>query len=197
VSYCNVCNLRGDFLTYLGDRENEICPYCGSISRTRALWQYLTKKIKDAFTQNILHIAPDVTLHTAIKMRCDNNYTTCDIEKRKGVYIQCDIQQMPFIDKQFDIIICSHVLEHIKDDKQALKEMKRITKDDGQILICIPQGRQAGTLEYSWTNTEALRKKYYGQDNHVRLYGWNFGDILGKHNVFTYRGEKVFIVNGN
>lgn len=194
MNYCNICKLKSDFADYLSGRPNSICRFCGSIERTRAIWQYLTIKIKNAFTKSVLHIAPDTTLHAALKLRCENNYTTCDIEKRKSVYTQCDIQHTDFPDKQFDIIICAHVLEHVKDDKQAIKEMRRIKKPNGLILVSVPLGRQSGTLEYNWVKTDAQRLKYYGQDDHVRLYGWNFGDILGKHVVYTYHNEKVYII---
>jgi len=42
-------------------------------------------------------------------------------------------------DSQFDFIICSHVIEHIDDDKIAIKELYRILKKQGRDLIKVEQ----------------------------------------------------------
>lgn len=40
----------------------------------------------------------------------------------------CDISNMPFSDKEFDFVYCSHVLEHIPDPAKACKELMRVGK---------------------------------------------------------------------
>ncbi len=42
---------------------------------------------------------------------------------------------LPFSDKEFDTVCCIATLNHIPNRKDVIKEMKRILKDDGQIII--------------------------------------------------------------
>jgi len=41
---------------------------------------------------------------------------------------ECDIEQMPFGDREFDFVYCSHVLEHVNDPEQACREIMRVGK---------------------------------------------------------------------
>lgn len=41
-------------------------------------------------------------------------------------FILCDIHQLPFRDKAFDYIICSHLLEHVADPQRAVQELTRV-----------------------------------------------------------------------
>ena len=43
----------------------------------------------------------------------------------KPVY-ECSIEDMPFADKEFDFVYCSHVLEHVNNPEQACKELMRV-----------------------------------------------------------------------
>ncbi len=49
-----------------------------------------------------------------------------------------DIQHMPFKDNFFDIVFSSGVIEHFKDDSEAVKELYRVTKKDGLIITFVP-----------------------------------------------------------
>lgn len=43
-------------------------------------------------------------------------------------FTQADVQELPFDDKSFDFVYCSHVLEHIEDPIKALNEISRVGK---------------------------------------------------------------------
>lgn len=49
-----------------------------------------------------------------------------------------DDLEVPFKDKTFDLVGAYDVLEHIEDQVDALKEWKRVLKDDGAIMITVP-----------------------------------------------------------
>lgn len=54
--------------------------------------------------------------------------------------VQGNISQLPFKEQRFDVIVCSEVLEHLPDgmDSKALKEMARLLKPGGRLLITVP-----------------------------------------------------------
>ena len=52
--------------------------------------------------------------------------------------ISCDLSEMPFVDEFFDIIFCNEVLEHTDDDVTVLKEFRRVLKEDGCLVMYVP-----------------------------------------------------------
>ncbi|MDN3512442.1 MAG: class I SAM-dependent methyltransferase [Candidatus Jettenia sp.] len=56
----------------------------------------------------------------------------------KGIDIVCDIKQIPVPDERYDNILCSEVLEHIENPLEGIKEMKRILKPGGKVIITVP-----------------------------------------------------------
>jgi SAM-dependent methyltransferase len=49
-----------------------------------------------------------------------------------------DVERLPFPDGSFDKILCSHVLEHVLDDRAVLAEIHRLLKDDGRAILAVP-----------------------------------------------------------
>ncbi len=54
------------------------------------------------------------------------------------VDLVCDITAIPLSDKEFDVILCSEVLEHLPDPMAALDEMTRLLKEDGLLILTTP-----------------------------------------------------------
>ncbi|MDB5282006.1 MAG: class SAM-dependent methyltransferase [Bacteroidota bacterium] len=52
-------------------------------------------------------------------------------------------EDIPFGDKLFDTVYCSHVLEHTTDSAKSLEEMSRVMKDDGTLIIGMPTATMA------------------------------------------------------
>ncbi|MDP3988183.1 MAG: class I SAM-dependent methyltransferase [Candidatus Levybacteria bacterium] len=52
--------------------------------------------------------------------------------------IEGDIENTPFDNEEFSVIVCTEVFEHLPDPKLALKEFKRILHDDGLIIGSVP-----------------------------------------------------------
>ena len=67
-------------------------------------------------------------------------------------FINANIRQLPFEDKQFDIVVCTHTIEHILNLDEAIKELERITKK--QLIIVTP----------------CQRYFYYTLDEHVNFF---------------------------
>jgi SAM-dependent methyltransferase len=55
-------------------------------------------------------------------------------------YFTGKVEALPFADRAFDTVICTHVLEHVLDFRQALAELRRITKR--RLIIVVPRERE-------------------------------------------------------
>jgi predicted SAM-dependent methyltransferase len=78
-------------------------------------------------------------------------------------------------DNSVDIIVCNSVLEHIHDDRKAMRELHRVMKRDGWAVINVPvdYGRQV-TYENAAIMSTRERKILFGQPDHVRIYGRDY-----------------------
>lgn len=56
----------------------------------------------------------------------------------RGQYVVADAMNLPFDDEYFSHVISSEVLEHLEDDKKALREIARVTKPEGILMITFP-----------------------------------------------------------
>ncbi len=68
----------------------------------------------------------------------NSDYKSTDSDSRTGADVVGDIHNMPLETGTVDGIICSSVLEHVKDPIRAVKEMHRILKKDGKIFVYVP-----------------------------------------------------------
>lgn len=99
-----------------------------------------------------------------------------------------DITQLPFGENYFDLIICYHVLEHVTDDKKAMKELFRVLKSGGVALLQVPFSENETMEDASVTNPEE-RKKLFGQEDHVRYYGRR--DFVSRLQQTGFKVEEV------
>jgi len=65
-----------------------------------------------------------------------------------------DAQETEFKDQQFDILIASDVLEHIKDEDKALLEWYRILKPGGKLIIFVP------AFKFLWSNHDEVNRHF-------------------------------------
>ena len=84
--------------------------------------------------------------------------------KGKWLVVRGEIQSLPFEDATFDKIICSEVMEHIPDDQQGIKEMRRVLKDDGILAISVPTYLQETIC---W---KLSRDYHHKPGGHIRIY---------------------------
>ena len=92
-------------------------------------------------------------------------------EELRPVDVQADITQLPFADEEFDVVLINHVLEHVPDDRQALREIYRVLRPGGRALMQhpMPEGL-TGTVEDPSVTDPADRLEAFGQADHVRMY---------------------------
>lgn len=132
---------------------------------------------------SVLHIAPDYGLYLWLRRQSGIDYTGSDIDARRYRHIEnmrsADLVCLPFEDDRFDVVICSHVLEHVPDDRKAMREILRVLAPRGHALLLVPLATDGrGTEEDPGIADPAERERRFGQWDHVRLYGQE--DFLGR-----------------
>lgn len=169
-------------------RKNARCIYCNSLERHRLQLLYLTEKT-NLFTAGtplrLLHFAPEKTLYDIISRYKHIDYTRCDLSPRSADFRgisgmqKADITNIPFPDGSFDVILCNHVLEHIADDRQAMKELYRVMAPGGWGIFQVPiRWRNEKTYEDFSITSRRGRKKAFHQYDHVRIYGRDYPERL-------------------
>ena len=182
---CPICNHRyRTFLPYgrINPRPNALCPNCLSLERHRLIWLYLKEKTNFFNEQlRVLHIAPEPCFMQLFELQHKENYITADIESPLAK-VKMDIHQIPFPENSFDVVLCNHVLEHVKDDIQAMREIKRVLRPDGWALMQIPFFSPVPdkTFEDNSITNPRERERAFGQSDHVRKYGKDYAERINK-----------------
>ncbi len=166
---CLLCEVH--LRKFIDHKTGKLCPNCGSLSRSRILWHFLNQQIfSKKEPLRVLHFSAQKYLAKKIRALKHLQYTTTDYESDVCDQ-QYDITQIACADQSFDLIICYHVLEHIKEDQKALQELYRILKPGGMLLLQVPFHNQK-TIEEPFNEvfSEAKRTQLFGQKDHVRIY---------------------------
>ncbi|GBF80698.1 class I SAM-dependent methyltransferase [Aphanothece sacrum] len=125
-----------------------------------------------------LLLAPEKWLQNKLKALDNLIYLSADLEA-KWAMEKIDITNIQYSDNTFDVIVCSHVLEHIPDDQKAMKELQRVLKSDGWAILQVPLNPNIEkTLEDPTITSPEERERVFGQRDHVRLYGRDYKDRL-------------------
>lgn len=165
---CPICHYMGPFMDVnppTGIRKHAKCPKCKALERHRIQYLVVMRVLKsvNASKMKMLHVAPEAFFRSIFNSRF-GEYETADINM-KGVDHAVDLQHLPFDDASYDVVFASHVLEHIPDDKKAIKEIYRILKPSGIAILPVPLICEK-TIEYPTANPN--------EAHHVRAPGMDY-----------------------
>ena len=223
---CYACNRRvGRFLPYRGgwkdvppriraldvigsDVENFSCPRCGAHDRERHLLMYfdragMWKRIAGAA---VLHFAPERILAARISNAKPARYVKADLFPTAADTTREDISKLSFGDRTFGVVIANHVLEHVADDRAAMKEIFRVLQPGGLAVLQTPYcDKLTRTSEDESIRDDAGRLQAFGQEDHVRLYGRDLfsrlegagfvSKVLDHDSALKDYGESLYGVN--
>jgi SAM-dependent methyltransferase len=180
---CPICGYQARKFLAAGlyvKRPNEKCPSCGSLTRHRHVWLFLEEYFSKHPSTRILHFSPEKPISDRLKMREGIQYFTSQYDRNIQADYHLDIQNIDLGSDQFDLIICSHVLEHIPDDQTAMKEMYRILKPGGCAVVLVPlwPSEKHPTYENNAVTDYRDRIIHFGQFDHLRIYGLDVTERL-------------------
>jgi predicted SAM-dependent methyltransferase len=150
------------------------CPWCGCHDRERHVFMYMTAAgfLPDLSGKRVLHFAPEKRLTGKILAASPDIYIQCDIDPQAVDVMKVDMLNIPFDEASFTLLIANHVMEHVSDDAQALREIHRVLKPGGFAILQTPfSARLDNTWEDAGIDSDEARLEAYGQEDHVRLYG--------------------------
>lgn len=94
-------------------------------------------------------------------------------------YLQTNIEKIPLSSKSVDVVVCSHVLEHVQDFDKAVEELKRIARK--KIIITVPKQRYY----------------YYTLDLHLRFFNREYelaeAMKMDDYEIKNRKGDFVFV----
>jgi hypothetical protein len=178
--YCPCCKAHIHRFTsfWLDPNPEAQCPVCGSMQRHRLIWLYVIRRTNlfDGLRKKMLHVAPEPQL-TRLFQRADYiDYLSADVSAPNAM-VKMDITEIQYSDNSFDVIYCSHVLEHVPDDNKAMREFYRVLKPGGWAILQVPITAET-TFEDATVNNDEQRERLFGQHDHVRRYGPDYKDRL-------------------
>lgn len=154
------------------------CTSCGSLERHRVMHGFIAglRDIDALAAYRLIRFSPDRVVD-------DRWFASAEISIYEGEN-SLDIQSIDRPDESYDVVICSHVLEHVQDDERAVKELIRILSPRGFLVLAVPRV-ETGRLTSDWGFADPARNLHY------RGYGYDFDDRL----VCLADGARVFAID--
>jgi SAM-dependent methyltransferase len=152
---------------------------CESLERHRLHWVYLRERtdLLDGRPRRLLHVAPEAVLERKLRGLPGVRYVSADLADPHAM-LRLDVMRLAFADAAFDAVLCSHVLEHVADDRAAMRELRRVLRPGGLALLAVPPIRAERTAEDPSEADPAERRRRFGHPDHVRRYGRDYADRL-------------------
>jgi SAM-dependent methyltransferase len=82
----------------------------------------------------------------------------------RWVVAQADVTKLPFGDESFHVVVCSEVLEHVADNRAAVRELVRVLKPGGDLVVTVPR---FWPERICWAISRAYHQEPGG---HIRIY---------------------------
>lgn len=126
--YCNICDKFFDMFENCSEGLVQ-CMYCRGVTRHRAVVKWLKESIPKKERLMGLEVGGDGIFLDSVVYRV----FTIDREQI-DVNVVGIVENLPFYEFSFDVVVALDVLEHVKEDTVAVAEMARIIKPSGRIV---------------------------------------------------------------
>ena len=98
--------------------------------------------------------------------------------------------ELPIKDNRVDVVFCLDLIEHVKEENRLVKEISRVLKKDGKVILSTPMQNGVTFPFLSRSKIEAINKSW----GHVRK-GYsseNIKELFGNNNLVVVRTSKYF-----
>lgn len=193
---CPICDYHGPFAPFArpyGARRHAVCPRCLSKERHRLQFLVMRQLLDgvDASALALAHVAPEPFFRGRWRKRF-GTYVTVDLD-RPDVQVNTDLCALPFADESFDFVYASHVLEHIRDDAAAIREIWRVLRRGGLAVLPVPLVGLT-TVEYpepnphEWGHWRAPARDYFERYRAVfrEVREYDSGAFPHEHQLYVY-----------
>ena len=174
--HCSLCGFTGFRFRGYGDppkrRADVRCPRCKSTERHRLVHRLLADELVGPY--RTLHVAPERCISPWLRS-ISSDYLSIDLYREAMQAMDLTALDLP--DACKDLVWCSHVLEHVDDDRKAMAEILRVLVPGGLAVIQVPI-RGEHTHEDPTITTDEARTEAFLQWDHVRLYGTDVEERL-------------------
>jgi SAM-dependent methyltransferase len=179
---CPCCGWHGFTFRPYGQlgwkRDDAMCPWCHSLERHRAVFLMLRDDLEDLRSRNggwrTLHVAPELSLKKWLRS-VSADYLSIDTDGTAMAKMDLTALELP--DNSRNLVWCSHVLEHVPDDRKAMAEMFRVLEPQGMAVLQVPVDVPRTDEDPTLTDP-AERLRRFQQEDHVRLYGMDVVERL-------------------
>jgi len=172
---CPCCGWHGFAFNPYGQltwrRNDAMCPWCHSLERHRLVYVLMRDELEEARERGAayrtLHVAPELALANWLKS-VSGDYLSIDTN---GTAMEdMDLMALGLPDDSRTLVWCSHVLEHVPDDRKAMSEIRRVLAPGGMAVIQVPVDAPRTDEDPSVTDPQE-RLRRFKQEDHVRIYG--------------------------
>ncbi|HUW00973.1 MAG TPA: methyltransferase domain-containing protein [Acidimicrobiales bacterium] len=172
---CNICHWSGASFAGAAHCEAANCPRCGSIARDRFLFFCMQQRIEPSLGCTTLETSPRMGDEYRSAMAGWFDYLCSDFdESMHKAMVRIDLQDIDLDDASIDLVLTPHVLEHVPDTGRALREIHRVLRPGGTMLLQVPvlQGRTA----------PPATPEFHGDDTPVFWrFGYDLAAVLAEH----------------
>ena len=195
--YCPCCGLRFSRFVDDGYHNNSVvfnskryeqigqdvaCPVCHSLPRHRILATWCEQNSDSLKGKQILYFALEYGMLHWLKR---NGIPVTSADLFAPADLKLDLERIDQPDNSWDVVFCNHVLEHVKEYKKALEELRRILKPGGKLICSFPIDGNYNTvyedvLLADDMSAEADRERIrrFGQRDHLRVFGLDSKQLL-------------------
>ena len=191
---CPCCGWRGRRFRFLDCGKFIVpqaeCPGCAGHERHRMLHLFLERHPNTLGNgvkpRKMLHFAPEMHLRRILDAhdQCrvfSTDYARAMLANVQGGRFVADIHALPLRDGAMNTIFCLHVLEHVRDDRAAIRELHRVLEDAGEAVIMVPfMMHQTETEEYGRPIPDFFDhvRGYSPKDFKFRLAPFSYNEIM-------------------
>jgi len=179
---CNACGAAvARFVRYAG--KPNLCPVCGASAKERLVLALLDHRLLELPPSGrYLHVGPSERA-LAERLRSNGDYVAVDLHP--DVYADVGVRGLDLTELGqrraefgvYDLVYASHVLEHIPDDRAAMRAVRDSLAPSGEFWVLVPLTAEP-SVDGDGTESVRDREKRFGQWDHVRQYGPDIADRL-------------------